>query len=288
MPEVPATNTPIRDTDAAALLVSCLRRELGRVPSRNLAAFLLAQLWLESARGTAMNNNNPGNLTANPDTTTSDFWRPPWFAEPTESTSTRNRQLHEAMQHGQAPSAFLAFPTMLAGFETYVSWIHRKFPSIEQAAESGDSLQVAKAIRTSGYCPDCEPTATAKTLGSFRTQFLGKGFFNSLPLAPAGGATRPASSLSASQPPSSGGAFVARKLVDLPSLSVGCMGPAVELLRVLVSASPGNRFDDGLRDQLAEMFGTTFSVDNIVGPRTWQLVFARTRETYAMSGRVVV
>lgn len=284
MPEVPATNTPVSERDAAAYLVLALSGELGRKPTRNEAAILLGQLWLESARGQSVHNNNPGNLTAN-DKGTSDFWRPPWFAEPTDETGNaigwnneRNADLHAKMLKGQAPSAFLAFPSMLDGFKTYVSWIHRKFPSILEAAGKGDPLATARAIQQSGYCPDCNPTTTANTLSQFRTQFLAKGYFNGLPLvlpppqpgAPQQPAEPPLVSPSLPLPSESSPAhFDARRVVALPVLEVGCAGPAVRLCRVLAGYPEGEEFDDGFRLHLAQTVGVAFASDSKVGPKTW-------------------
>lgn len=283
MPEVPATTTPIAEADAAALLVASLQRELGRKPNRNTAALLLAQLWLESNRGQSVRNNNPGNLTANPQSAAK-FWRPPWFREPTDAegnqvgwNNQRNADLHKLMLEGKAPSAFLAFDTMGDGFRVYVEWLHRKFPSILAAADTGDSLATARAIKESGYCPDCEPGATAKTLATFRTQFLAKGYFNALPLVPAGEASAQASSSLESLSRYSGGPFAVRKVPALPTLFMGCAGPAVELCKALADFPAGPFFDDAFRLHLGELCGEVFTVDNIVGRNTWAFLIHRLR-----------
>jgi len=108
MPEVPATRTPASMAEIAAALDA-----QGERP-RNKRALLLAQISLETANGQSMVQHNVGNLavpqSAQSGATT--FWRPPWFAPPTEATSERNRELHQLMLDGKEPSAFRAFSSL--------------------------------------------------------------------------------------------------------------------------------------------------------------------------------
>src|SRR2546426_1746352 len=132
MPEVPRISTPLTVETAAAELLAALRAQ-GIDPNGDQARLLLAQLWLETARGSACNNHNPGNLTRG---NTADFFRPQWY-ELTEASSPRMATLHAAMLAGQAPSAFASYDSFEHGFADYVRQIKSKFPSILEAARTG-------------------------------------------------------------------------------------------------------------------------------------------------------
>jgi hypothetical protein len=179
MPEVPRTSTPLTVETAASELLAALRRA-GIDPNGDQARLLLAQLWLETARGSACNNHNPGNLTAG---NTADFFRPQWY-ELTPDSSPRMVTLHAAMLAGQAPSAFAAYATFEQGFDDYVRQIKTKFPTILEAARTGDAEAMGAAIRTSGYAPDAGGT-TGQNLASLAREFKTRKVFDDLPLAPA-------------------------------------------------------------------------------------------------------
>src|SRR5882724_216034 len=162
MPEVTRTLTPIPIGSAAPALLDALHTA-GVEPNGDQARLLLAQLWLETARGTACNNRNVGNITDGPKWT-GDFFRPIWFTVDA-SSSPHLVDLHDKMQKGQAPSAFRAYESFAHGFGDYVSQLVHTFPSILSAAETGDAAATATAIKTSGYAPDAPP-GTDRSLAS--------------------------------------------------------------------------------------------------------------------------
>lgn len=179
MPEVARTSTPLTVETAAAELLAALRAH-GIEPNGDEARLLLGQLWLETARGSACNNHNPGNLTKG---NTADFFRPQWF-ELTPESSPRMVTLHAAMLAGQAPSAFASYDSFERGFADYVRQLQSQFPSILEAARTGDAEAMGNAIRTSHYAPDAGAT-TGKNLASLAREFATRKVFADLPLVPA-------------------------------------------------------------------------------------------------------
>jgi hypothetical protein len=180
MPEIPRALTPITMATAAPLLVTALGN--AGVPNleQDMCALLLAQIALEVANGNACNNHNPGNITAS-DTGTRDYFRPAWFT--VDATSSPQLQaLNAQMQKGQAPRAFRSYPDFPSGFADHATTLFHTFPTIIAAARTGDALQVAGAIRSSGYTPGINLTAVAASLDSLRKQFLARGLFSDLPL----------------------------------------------------------------------------------------------------------
>lgn len=173
MPALERHRTTISRPQAAQGLVGAWVEVTGRPPSRELAELLLAQIFLETARGQSVYWHNWGNLTGSYQ---GNYWRPPWY-EVTEESSARNRHLHEEMLAGRAPSKFAAFPNHEAGARTYADWLVRKFPSIVAAGESGDTMAFAEAVKASGYCPDCDPGRSEPTFRAFRDEFRRDGVF---------------------------------------------------------------------------------------------------------------
>src|SRR3954464_9530885 len=109
MPEVPRVETPFQEASIAELL----RLELlaqGLDPHRDMAALLLAQIALETARGHSCQNHNVGNITTFEGA--ADYYRPIWF-EP--QTDPHLAVLHDAMQKNAAPRAFRSFPDFTGG-----------------------------------------------------------------------------------------------------------------------------------------------------------------------------
>jgi flagellum-specific peptidoglycan hydrolase FlgJ len=158
----------------------------GEHPHQREAQLLLAQLWLETGRGSACNNFNVGNISASSKYEGGAF-RPAWYTI-SEGSSAQMKRLHEQMLKGQAPSAFRAYATLEAGMGDYVHQLNTTFQSIVAAARSGDALATANAIKTSRYTPDIDPPAVAKSLDSIAKEFAARGTFAALPLA---GASQP-------------------------------------------------------------------------------------------------
>lgn len=180
MPEVPRTLTPITMATAAPLLESALQAAGVADLDRDMCSLLLAQIALEVSNGNACNNHNPGNITAS-DTGTRDYFRPAWFSVTPQSPQNL-QDLNAQMQKGQAPKAFRAYPDFPSGFNDHAATLAHQFAAIINAARTGDALQVAGAIRSSGYTPGINLTATAASLDSLRKGFLARGLFSDLPL----------------------------------------------------------------------------------------------------------
>lgn len=187
MPEIPRVNTPISEAAAADELGAALRAA-GEVPNGDQARLLLAQIWLETARGQSCQNHNVGNITTR-DNSSADFYRPPWFAVD-ESSSPHLHALHEAMLKGEAPRAFRSFDDFRRGFAAYVWELQHQFPTLLAAARTGDPQAVGNAIRSSHYAPDA-PAGTGSSLAALAKEFEARGRFTDLPKAPAPAAPVP-------------------------------------------------------------------------------------------------
>jgi hypothetical protein len=169
--ELPRFRTPISTADGARHLVAALSAH-GVPHNRNGAALILAQVWLETARGKACDNNNPGNITGEAAT---GYFRPIWF-EPSPDASPHILHLHDLMLQNQAPSKFRAYPTLAEGFSDYASHLSRRYQSIVDAANANDADAMARAIKTSGYTPDL-PDGVGPHLRSIQNEFLDGGLF---------------------------------------------------------------------------------------------------------------
>ena len=180
MHEVPRIRTPVSESAAASSLVAALAAS-GEHPHQREAQLLLAQLWLETGRGSSCNNFNVGNITAS-DKYEGGAFRPAWYTVDA-SSSTQMRSLHELMLAGKAPRAFRAYATLETGMGDYVHQLATTFKSIVDAARTGDALATATAIKTSRYTPDIDPPAVAHSLDSIAREFAARGTFAALPLA---------------------------------------------------------------------------------------------------------
>jgi hypothetical protein len=146
---VPAVVTPVTAEQARVHLVAAMPGI-----DRDTGTLLLALIWIETAGG-HLQNFNAGNITAN-DRWPGGAWRPPWFLVDA-STPQHLRDLHESMLHGKAPSAFRAYSSMLAGFQDFAHVLRAQFPSVLEAAASGDAAAFVKALHDSGYSHDYTP-----------------------------------------------------------------------------------------------------------------------------------
>lgn len=185
---VPRTLTPVSLADSAKLLIATFRRRFGREPTQNEAALLQSQLWLESGRGKKVIAHNVGNIMATSGWVKAGnkIWRPTWFDPeefeqlPDGPAKDRYRRLHKAMKEKKAPSRFRAYPNMQAGYDDYIDLLARRFPTIVEAAGTGDPMQFAIAVRDSRYCPDCNPAKTSNSFGRLKREMLASGHFDSL------------------------------------------------------------------------------------------------------------
>jgi hypothetical protein len=146
---VPAVVTPITAEEARVALVAAMPGI-----DRETGTLLLALVWIETARGHLM-NFNAGNITAS-DKWTGNAWRPPWFELSTANTP-HLLELHEKMLHGQAPSAFRAYGSLLEGFQDFARVLQHQFKSVLEAAKTGDARAFVTALHDSGYSRDYSP-----------------------------------------------------------------------------------------------------------------------------------
>lgn len=175
MPEVPRVETPFQEASIGELLrLELLSRRLD--PHRDMAALMLAQIAVETARGHACQNYNVGNVTVL-ESSSAAYYRPKWFAE--GQTDPHLRVLHDLMAHGQAPRAFAAFSSFTAGVSGYVTTAAHL--AVVEAARTGDAEIMADVIRTGGYSPGA-PSTLGHTLDQLRAEYLSRGLFDSLPL----------------------------------------------------------------------------------------------------------
>lgn len=187
MAEVPRKLTPLPEDETATVILNAWSSTGLALPTRRAAALLLSLVWLENSRGAAFNNFNWGNLStaAKPGV---DFWRPPWFdpaeIDAIEDPARRERmiRLHQEMVENRQPSAFLAFGSHLGGARTWINRLHEKFPSIVDAARTGDVNQFAQAYHSSGYCPspECEPGNMTPSFAKLSDEIEGRGMFSAL------------------------------------------------------------------------------------------------------------
>lgn len=145
---VPAVHTPMTAEHARDALLAALPKL-----DRETAALLLALVWVETGRGSAMTNWNAGNITAG-GSWPGDAWRPPWFLD---SEDPKLHALHERMLKGEAPGAFRAYGNAAEGFGDFARVLARQFRSVLEAAGSGDPAAFVRALHDSGYSRDYSP-----------------------------------------------------------------------------------------------------------------------------------
>lgn len=151
MAELPRTLTPIGADSATALMVVSLGEREDPDHVARVAQHLLSLVWIETAHGRAMTQHNWGNLAGEYQ---GNFWRPPWFTVD-ESSSARNRALHQRMLEGKAPSKFRAYPDRGAGLEDFLNLVYQpRYASMISYARTGDTQGFANAVHDTGYCPD--------------------------------------------------------------------------------------------------------------------------------------
>lgn len=167
---VPAVSTPITAEQARVALVAAMPGI-----DRESGTLLLALVWIETARGHLM-NWNAGNITAGAQWS-GDAWRPPWFELNADTLLHPHLvELHEKMLHGQAPSAFRAYGSLVEGFQDFARVLARQFKSVLAAAKTGDARAFVTALHDSGYSRDYSaahvPSMT-QLQGELAPQFAG-------------------------------------------------------------------------------------------------------------------
>jgi hypothetical protein len=142
---VPRVNTPVTASDAKSAVESAYRSELGRDPELTQELpLLMALVWIETARGRSVQNNSPGNISAS-DSYQGKAWRPTWF-EVDDSSSDRDKQLHQAMLENRAPSAFRAYDSLAEGAADFIRQLSHTFPEVLDAAAEGDPTGFRDAL----------------------------------------------------------------------------------------------------------------------------------------------
>lgn len=177
---VPMQTTPVLPADAVSALNVGLTARIGSPPKKNVVRLLLAQIWMES-RGGALKNNNVGNLSAGGFVNgverlswSGDYWRPPWFSNPSSPT-------YALMMAGQEPSAFRSYPDIHSGMNGYLDLLSRAdMQQILVSAATGDTTAFAQAIKNSHYTPALNVPATARTFDGLLASFDAQGLFDGL------------------------------------------------------------------------------------------------------------
>jgi len=128
-------------------VASAYRATFGRdAEASSELPLLMALVWIETARGASVQNNNLGNISAGR-SWPNDAWRPPWFdLEGGTAATDRNVALHEAMLRGQAPEAFRAYTSLEMGALDFVRTLKGSFPEVLAAAQSGDATAFRDAL----------------------------------------------------------------------------------------------------------------------------------------------
>lgn len=199
MVEVERKTTPLKDTDAAAL-ISVIAPSFMSL-SREAAELLMAQLWLENGAGKLLDNHNIGNISAYGHTNpfwSGDLFRPPWYdlkeieALPEDTPQERKDKrtyfsLHDRMlaKPPGAPAKFRSYANFTDGMRDYLRLIASKYSgSILKAAETGNARAFASAVDKSNYCStDCPADKTVSSLTFFQKSFQNQGLFAGLPRA---------------------------------------------------------------------------------------------------------
>lgn len=107
-------------------------------------------------------------------------WRPPWF-EISDASGDRNKGLHTEMLAGHEPSAFRAYASLGEALASWRSLMVNRFSSMLDAAARGDVAGFALAYRDSGYCGNCDPTASEAAFNRRIGELEAKGAFVGLP-----------------------------------------------------------------------------------------------------------
>lgn len=164
---VPRVNTPL-GMQALPALVEAGFRAIGRTLSPVQRVNLAALVAIETARGSAIQNGNLGNISAG-ESYQGAAWRPPWF-EVDAGSSERMQALHVAMLAGHAPSAFRAYDSHTEGARDFAATLVRSFPSVVEAAANASADAFRRALFTSHYAPEYENPKVTATLEKLQAE----------------------------------------------------------------------------------------------------------------------
>lgn len=173
---VPMKTTPVSSAQVAAAFIPAYKKIFGEDAGPVAGPMLLSLAWIETARGTSMQNYNVGNITAGK-TYSGAKWEPPWV-NVTDASSARNKALHEQMVKGLAPSAFRSYPTLDAGMEDFLRQLKSTFQEVIAAAKTGDPDKFRVALSRK-YSGDYKNTKSTATFVQLQKDFVS--FFKSTP-----------------------------------------------------------------------------------------------------------
>lgn len=172
MSEVAREKTPYTREQLAETLRDEIDAKFPGAVNQDMLAMLAAQIWIETANGSKLFNNNPGNLIrSNPSAASPGQWyRPTWW---TDTSSKLHAKAHA--KPPTAPQAFRAYMTLNDGMADYLDLLNNpRFEELIIAARAGNPVRYGEAIKASGYAPDWGPANTRNLTGLYE---LAKGEF---------------------------------------------------------------------------------------------------------------
>jgi hypothetical protein len=158
MGQVAPLRTPLTMAQQAQGMTRAWRDALGQAP-RALIELSLAHVALENKQGSAIWNNNPGNLTTNAGT---------YYVLDSISVNSIGERIAQD-DPDRVVLHFWPFDTPAEGFAGYVNWL-QKHPALLQAGIAGDPDAFAAAIKSTGYTPYINVARIGKSLAAMVAQ----------------------------------------------------------------------------------------------------------------------
>jgi len=267
--QVPAVSTKLSVAVARSALLEGFRQAEGRNPTGNVLALLMAQSALETGNWQQIQNNNFGNLK------TGSSWEGDWTTFPCGESGT-------SYPAGDPHCFFRSYPTPGAGAADYVRLLTRR-AHWREGLLSGSPVEFNEALsrrdNEAGIYPyyTADPTRYGNLL---LNRFERYGGLTADPKAQtdSGGS-------SVGEQPSGSSGSPARKpafaeypqgSTDLPTVRVGMVGLAVEVVQRALGAKPDGVFGPLTeRAVMAKQNALNLLPDGIVGPKTWRGLVTR-------------
>lgn len=173
--EVIRTRTPLSTRQIVdGLSGAYLELEGQDIPERLLESLTVLVL-IETDHGRALDNNNSGNVSANPSTYGGYYFRPRWYAL-TEASTDRDRELHQLMLDKKAPEAFRAYMTAQDGFKDYLRhFLADKRRPLLEAFEAGNAAAMVAELQRF-YSPDYN-SDHVDTINRLQAELRAEGYF---------------------------------------------------------------------------------------------------------------